>query len=509
MNRFLIVLIFLSALSFCGEVLEEDISSQEVILRAPGDSAFIISDTISFWWDDIAGASSYEFHLVSPDFENVTKVLADTIISENLINLTLSPGKYSWEVRAINSGYQTKLFQRSFIVDTAQFFDISQFSLKVISPGHGDSVIAKEVFFWWDALASASSYQLRIVTPYFTNPVELVTDTTLVKNQFQVSLLPNHYEWEVRALSGPYSSIWTRSSFNLDSIEVEDISSETPLLYSPKDQSLWINEPVRINWQTIKGVEKYRIRIVKPNFSNPDYFLLDTLVTGTNLFKSLPFGMYEMSIQGVNSGYQSEIVYRKFETDDAVNISDEQVNINYPSNGDSLINSLQLEWSEVASADQYAVEIVTPGYGSSYRIMYQEDVSDTQLTLSLGRGKYEAKIIPQNAKYNGLAQVISFFIDQSVNIEHESIILRSPADSLRIKSQTVTFWWDKIENATTYELIIVSPGFENVEKLKLQIQTSSNQYQYLLDSGTYQWSVQAINQNYRSIKSYHTLFVDK
>jgi hypothetical protein len=109
MNKLMIILLALLFTVSCDDIVVKDIEGAQVYLLAPTDNAVLTSGEVTLWWDFVDGASHYELTVASPDFVNVQMVQLDTVIEKNRFEVTLSPGKHEWCVRAINSAYATDL----------------------------------------------------------------------------------------------------------------------------------------------------------------------------------------------------------------------------------------------------------------------------------------------------------------------------------------------------------------------------------------------------------------
>jgi len=101
----------------CSSFFEEDLSIYRVKILAPADGISTVGDNITFWWDYVNGATNYEFQLVNPKFDNVYRVVQDSILSGNKIIVDLDPGTYQWRVRAYNESSSSPFsIQNIFII---------------------------------------------------------------------------------------------------------------------------------------------------------------------------------------------------------------------------------------------------------------------------------------------------------------------------------------------------------------------------------------------------------
>jgi len=81
-------------------------------------------------------------------------------------------------------------------------------SKKVISLAPVDNLISVNASqtFYWETLQGATKYQLQIVSPRFDSIVQLISDTSILINQFTFSLAKGNYQWRVRAINNSTSS---------------------------------------------------------------------------------------------------------------------------------------------------------------------------------------------------------------------------------------------------------------------------------------------------------------
>ena len=100
----------------CGDFFETDISNIEVNLLAPADSLVSTTELQTFWWDYIDGAYQYQLRIVNPCFSEIETIIVDSLVNDNKIKCTLSPGIYQWGVRAVNGNSETDFSIRSLTI---------------------------------------------------------------------------------------------------------------------------------------------------------------------------------------------------------------------------------------------------------------------------------------------------------------------------------------------------------------------------------------------------------
>ncbi len=92
----------------CKEILEKDLTKVSVKMVSPIDGVVSDSATQAFYWEPIDSNISYELQVVSPRFDSAVRLVVDTNIKINVLQLTLPAAQYQWRVRAYNSSSTTQ-----------------------------------------------------------------------------------------------------------------------------------------------------------------------------------------------------------------------------------------------------------------------------------------------------------------------------------------------------------------------------------------------------------------
>lgn len=101
----------------CNEILfVEDISEEKVAVLAPLDETEVLSGTIIFSWEANESVPAYQLQLATPDFENASQILIDTIITTRSYTESLEANTYEWRLRGVNSEYETSYTTQGFVV---------------------------------------------------------------------------------------------------------------------------------------------------------------------------------------------------------------------------------------------------------------------------------------------------------------------------------------------------------------------------------------------------------
>ena len=93
-------------------------------------------------------------------------------------------------------------------------------------------------------------------------------------------------------------------------------------------------------------------------------------------------------------------------------------------------------------------------------------------------------------------------------LEDKSVVLLAPTDGVETSNSSFTFWWDEVEGASKYNLQIVSPTFEAIEKLVLDTNLTENQFEVQLYAGLFEWRVKAFNGSSETPYTIYSVSVD-
>ncbi|HEX8656637.1 MAG TPA: hypothetical protein VF690_03850, partial [Hymenobacter sp.] len=95
------------AVASCDDIIEPNISDKRVTLLAPADSAQSVAVVQTFRWEAVNGARQYQIRIGSPSLAAPSTFFLDSLTTQPSFTLSLSPGRYQWQVQAVNAGYST------------------------------------------------------------------------------------------------------------------------------------------------------------------------------------------------------------------------------------------------------------------------------------------------------------------------------------------------------------------------------------------------------------------
>ncbi len=87
------------------------------------------------------------------------------------------------------------------------------------------------------------------------------------------------------------------------------------------------------------------------------------------------------------------------------------------------------------------------------------------------------------------------------DISDKTVNIIAPISDTTLNDHEVSLVWETIEGADNYQVIIVSPSFSNIQKITCDSITTDYKLKLTLENGSYEYSVQAHNFAYSSLKS--------
>lgn len=109
---YLFTIVFIS----CADFIEYPMEDKEVALLAPADLLATNDTVITFWWDTNQDARFYRLQVVSPNFDSISNLWIDSLVTGDKASFQLAPGKYTWRLRPENHGSVGKYNYRQFTI---------------------------------------------------------------------------------------------------------------------------------------------------------------------------------------------------------------------------------------------------------------------------------------------------------------------------------------------------------------------------------------------------------
>jgi len=99
------------------------------------------------------------------------------------------------------------------VIDEVRIYESS---VELLAPSDAVVLSDTDVTFVWSSVDGASEYVIQIATPDFTNPLQIVTESTMSTTSFSTTLLATTtYEWRVKAKNPNYETAFSTRSLEI------------------------------------------------------------------------------------------------------------------------------------------------------------------------------------------------------------------------------------------------------------------------------------------------------
>jgi hypothetical protein len=189
------------------------------------------------------------------------------------------------------------------------------------------------------------------------------------------------------------------------------------------------------------------------------------------------------------------------------NISKETLELISPSDSVVQYGTLTFWWTEMEGASQYRLQLITPSFSLSHRLILDTLVSSTRFDYNPDPGLYQWHVQGVNSAYvSPFSPAKTLEILDGSDLGRVKIVLRSPINYMFSNQQQVAFSWQKVTIADHYRLQIFSSS-----TVILDDTTAAASYQYTLPNqdATYQWQITAFNEVSQSMSEKYTITLDK
>jgi hypothetical protein len=184
-------------------------------------------------------------------------------------------------------------------------------------------------------------------------------------------------------------------------------------------------------------------------------------------------------------------------------ITSATISINSPANNlVTTSNQVTFWWEPVDGAEKYKLQVVQPDFNSLTKILLDTSITSTKYTLTLQPGTYQWRIKATNNGGSTAYQTYTLKVDTTSNLANQLVSDIGPQASSITGSTSITFSWNPLNSATTYEILILNSSGGTV-KDEVTANTSFS-YTFPVVSAAYSWKVRA--QNNFNISQYNAAY---
>jgi len=229
----------------CDDIIEEDITDENIIITAPLSGATVVSNSVTFQWNTHSGSDEYRVQV--NDASNT--IVVDSLVATNSFTYPLSPGEYSWRVRGENFAYQTAYtFPATFTMEALE--DMTNQEVILTSPN--DNVYlnsSSNINVGWVGISTADKYTVRLIKQSTGGIVSTSPDITTISYLLDASVMStdDEYVWSVKAHN---DATQTETLYvNSRSVFIDTVVPILPILETPEvDATKPLSAPVVFDW---------------------------------------------------------------------------------------------------------------------------------------------------------------------------------------------------------------------------------------------------------------------
>ncbi len=172
--------------------------------------------------------------------------------------------------------------------------DLEDSEVFLLAPADSAITALSNHTFLWEPVKDASGYNLQIVSPSFTSIQQIVLDTNISGNQFQVTLSPGEYQWGVVAYNSSSSTLQYYFTLTIDTSGL--LTGEQVVLLSPPNNQNTNETNIRFKWEKNPKATSYYFELKKVT---GEHVSSEVLYTDSVLL-DISEGAYIWGIQALN-----------------------------------------------------------------------------------------------------------------------------------------------------------------------------------------------------------------
>ncbi|MCZ8284300.1 MAG: hypothetical protein O9353_02505, partial [Bacteroidia bacterium] len=175
------------------------------------------------------------------------------------------------------------------------------------------------------------------------------------------------------------------------------------------------------------------------------------------------------------------------------NIKNKTVNIVAPADGlTTPSNNILFWWNEVDGAEKYNLQIVKPDFNSVIQLMVDTNIIGTKFNAILTPGNYQWRIKAFNAGGSTVYTTRSLKVDTTSNLNYLTVRMTAPTNYTVTNSKTMSFAWDALPTATSYNLKVLAGSASGTTVIDLNTANTSYAHTFT-NAGVYVVKINASN----------------
>jgi hypothetical protein len=285
--------------------------------------------------------------------------------------------------------------------------NLDDLTVELVTPQDEFSTTTQTQTFFWEKLNEADEYYLRIVSPSFDNPTDVIADEVLTENSYSITLSAGTYQWRVIAAN---SSSQTQGEIRtLHILEDSTLNNQSINILTPNDNFITNQTSFNALWQPLSLADVYRIQLASPDFSHSSFVILDeTTMNDSYSFENLTEGAYQWRIRAENT--QSFSNYSTFNMTIDLTAPTAPTLVS-PNDGDTLTTPISLNWTPASDAVQDTLYVYQDSISTTpYLQIGTTDVNYDFSTTDLGKFFWRLRSVDNAGNVSNYSSSNSFII---------------------------------------------------------------------------------------------------
>jgi hypothetical protein len=153
-----------------------------------------------------------------------------------------------------------------------------------------------------------------LATPSFDQAAQISIDSLVTTSSLTTEVLPNLYEWRIRAENSGYVTPFSSQNFEVQAPEAVDISSEIVELLAPGDGLVFATtDAINFSWNPVANANSYSFQIAIPSFDNTTQIISNETISATTFSVSgLEVSSYQWRVRALNFTYETAYTTQSF-----------------------------------------------------------------------------------------------------------------------------------------------------------------------------------------------------
>ncbi|MFA8301338.1 MAG: hypothetical protein ACEPOV_14310 [Hyphomicrobiales bacterium] len=213
----------------------------------------------------------------------------------------------------------------------------------ILSPLDNFSSNKNKMTFKWEEVEEATKYRISIVSPSYNKIEDMICDTIIMNNHFELFINSGKYEWRIRAENESSVSTYEYRSFEI--MRNSDLTDLFINILTPQKNDTVNYCNIDFQWMKIETAEYYLFEI----FNKEGEKIINKELQNNTLQEDLCNyqGINTFRVKASNGSSETKFFQQSFFIDNIVPNTPELI---YPENESVILETVEFRWSRSSIA---------------------------------------------------------------------------------------------------------------------------------------------------------------